>query len=163
MAKKFFKIVIDSPVGNLTLVATETQLYSVFWASPKFSGLPLAGEVFEKENAILKETKKQLKDYFNGERKKFDLPLAWSGTDFQNSVWQALTKIPYGETQSYSELAEAIQNPKAVRAVGMTNSRNPIAIIVPCHRVIGKNGSLTGFSGGLHNKELLLKLEEKYF
>lgn len=163
MANHFYKIKIQSPVGELSLLASDTHLYSVFWESPKYPGMNLPGEILNRENSILKETKIQLREYFNGERKKFDLPIKWSGTDFQNAVWKALTKIPYGETSSYSQLAEAVKNPKAVRAVGMTNGRNPIAIVVPCHRVIGKNGSLTGFGGGLKNKEILLKLENTRF
>lgn len=160
--KPYYKTTMKSPVGELTLVASDKHVYSVFWATLKYMSLFLPSKTIDLESQLLKETKEQLNQYFLGERKHFDLPLFWSGTAFQNSVWQALTKIPYGETKSYSELSEQIKNPKAVRAVGMANGRNPLAIIVPCHRVVGKNGSLTGFSGGLQNKDILLKLEEKY-
>ncbi len=101
----------------------------------------------------------ELEEYFQGKRREFDLPLSPEGTEFQRRVWAALREIPYGETRSYSEIAEQVGNPKAVRAVGMANHRNPIAIMIPCHRVIGKNGSLTGYAGGLSLKEKLLKLE----
>lgn len=101
----------------------------------------------------------ELEEYFLGRRREFDLPLSPDGTEFQKRVWAALREIPYGETRSYSEIAGQVGNPKAVRAVGMANHRNPIAIMIPCHRVIGKNGSLTGYAGGLDLKERLLKLE----
>lgn len=105
------------------------------------------------------QTEKQLKEYFKGQRNVFDLPLQMKGTQFQQEVWQALQEIPYGETRTYSDIAVAIGRPKATRAVGMANHCNPLAIIVPCHRVIGKNGSLTGYAGGLEKKQALLALE----
>ncbi|MFT7682425.1 MAG: methylated-DNA-[protein]-cysteine S-methyltransferase [Moritella dasanensis] len=104
----------------------------------------------------------QLQEYFNGQRHEFSIPLAANGTEFQNKVWQALTTIPYGETWSYKDLAIAVGNPKASQAVGGANSKNPISIIVPCHRVIGKNGNLTGYAGGLDIKQRLLNLETKH-
>jgi len=109
---------------------------------------------------VLKDVRKELDRYFAGTLKKFSTKLAFNGTPFQHEVWNELTRIPYGETISYMELANRIDNPKAVRAVGMANGANPIAIIVPCHRVIGSNGSLTGFGGGLPNKRALLELEK---
>lgn len=112
------------------------------------------------ETSLIKKASKQLKEYFNGEREIFDLPLAPQGTEFQKKVWQVLQNIPYGETRSYKEIATIVGNPKASRAVGMANNRNPIAIIIPCHRVIGHNGSLTGYAGGLSIKEYLLNLEK---
>jgi methylated-DNA-[protein]-cysteine S-methyltransferase len=116
---------------------------------------------FEKgETPLIKKAAKQLDEYFNNKRQLFDLPLILSGTDFQLKIWKALQTIPYGKTRSYGEIAAAIGNPKACRAVGMANNRNPIAIIVPCHRVIGHNGSLTGFAGGLNVKQNLLNLEK---
>lgn len=108
---------------------------------------------------LLKKAVKQLDEYFAGKRKKFDLPLSMKGTEFQQKVWEALRAIPYGETRSYGDIAKAIGKPKAARAVGMANNRNPVSIIVPCHRVIGANGSLVGYGGGLKAKEFLLKLE----
>lgn len=114
----------------------------------------------EKETPLLERAASQLREYFAGTRRKFDLPLAPAGTEFQKKVWQALLDIPYGETRSYSQIALAVGNPKAGRAVGMANNRNPISIIIPCHRVIGKDGSLVGYGGGLNRKESLLLLEK---
>lgn len=111
------------------------------------------------ETSLIKEAKHQLDEYLEGNRKSFDIPLSFAGTDFQKSVWNALMAIPYGETKCYSEIAEYIGNSKACRAVGLANNRNPISIIIPCHRVIGKNGKLVGYGGGLDIKEKLLKLE----
>lgn len=116
----------------------------------------------EEETPLHREVQRQLAEYFAGLRKNFDLPLVLSGTDFQKRCWQALREIPYGETRSYGDIARAVGSPKAFRAVGMANHRNPIAIIVPCHRVIGSGGSLTGFGGGLDVKAFLLGLESKY-
>ena len=117
-------------------------------------------EVICQETPLVKEACRQLSEYLKGERKTFDLPLNPKGTDFQKCVWRALCDIPYGETRTYKQIAEAIGNPKAVRAVGMANNRNPITIIVPCHRVIGANGKLVGYGGGLEMKEFLLRLEK---
>ena len=117
---------------------------------------------FEKaETPLIKKAAVQLDEYFNGKRKIFNLPLKLNGTDFQIDVWKALQTIPFGETRSYGEIAKAIGKPKASRAVGMANNRNPIVIIVPCHRVIGHDGSLTGFGGGIELKRRLLELEQK--
>jgi methylated-DNA-[protein]-cysteine S-methyltransferase len=117
---------------------------------------------FEKqESPLIKEAAKQLDEYFNKKRKNFNLPLILNGTDFQKKIWNALQNIPYGKTCSYGELAAITGNPKACRAVGMANNRNPIAIIIPCHRVIGHDGSLTGYAGGLDLKRELLELENK--
>ncbi len=113
----------------------------------------------EMETPLIQEAFRQLSEYLKGERKTFDLPLNPKGTEFQKRVWNALCEIPYGETRSYKQIAEAIGNPKAVRAVGMANNRNPITIVVPCHRVIGADGKLVGYGGGLEMKEFLLRLE----
>jgi len=117
------------------------------------------GSAVKKETPLIKETFKQLSQYFEGKRNQFDLPLHLDGTDFQVKVWNALLRIPYGQVWSYKRLAEEIGNPKACRAVGLANNRNPISIVVPCHRVIGSNGSLTGYASGLDNKRYLLDLE----
>jgi methylated-DNA-[protein]-cysteine S-methyltransferase len=117
----------------------------------------------EKDNQLLKETRKQLDEYFNMERKDFDIPLLMVGTDFQKSVWDALLEVPYGSTSTYLNLAKQIYNEKAVRAVANANGANAIAIIIPCHRIIGTNGELTGFGGGLPLKKRLLKLEQNLF
>lgn len=117
----------------------------------------------EKERyALAEEVEKQLEQYFHGRRRTFEFPLKMKGTEFQKQVWNELLKIPYGETRSYSEIAQNIQNPRAVRAVGMANHRNPLAIVIPCHRVIGKDGSMTGYAGGLERKKMLLELESRY-
>ena len=115
-----------------------------------------------RETPLIKEAKKQLDEYLVGNRKEFDLPLKAKGTEFQQEVWKALQEIPYGETRYYGEIAEKIGNPKASRAVGLANNRNPISIFIPCHRVIGKNGKLVGYGGGLDIKEHLLNLERKH-
>ena len=119
----------------------------------------------EKNNAcspspLIKQAITQLEEYFDGKRQAFDLPISLSGTDFQKKVWKALCEIPYGKTQSYIEIAAKIGNPKAYRAVGTANNKNPIVIVIPCHRVIGKNGDLTGYAGGIDKKLLLIKLEQ---
>ena len=114
----------------------------------------------EQETPLIQKAFLQLSEYFRGERRQFDLPLNPRGTVFQKQVWKALLEIPYGETRSYKQIAEAIGNPKAVRAVGMANNRNPLLIVVPCHRVIGANGKLVGYGSGLDKKEFLLRLEK---
>lgn len=113
-----------------------------------------------KETEVIKETYRQLSEYLDGERELFDIPIKTQGTDFQEKVWNALKQIPYGETRSYKDIAIAIGKPKAMRAVGMANNRNPIMIVIPCHRVIGANGQLIGYGGGLDVKEKLLTLEK---
>lgn len=114
-----------------------------------------------KETPLIKEAYKQLCEYFEGKRLSFDLPLAPNGTNFQNQVWNALMQVPYGETRSYKDIALAVNSPKGYRAVGMANNKNPIMIVIPCHRVIGANGKLIGYAGGLNIKEFLLNLENK--
>lgn len=153
-----FKIV-ESPVGKLTLVASPKGLAGVLWERERPGRVRLELGKREDTNSILVEAEKQLRQYFAGELKEFDLELDFAGTDFQKQVWNELLKIPYGETRSYSEIARALKNPSAVRAVGAANGRNPISIIAPCHRVIGASGKLTGFAGGLDAKEFLLRLE----
>jgi methylated-DNA-[protein]-cysteine S-methyltransferase len=125
----------------------------------RFEGIPPAGAAEDRENAVLREAAEQLSAYFAGDLKEFDLPLAPRGTNFQQCVWSALRTIPYGQTRSYSQMAEAIGAPKSVRAVGAANGRNPIPIVIPCHRVIGASGKLVGFGGGLPLKRKLLDLE----
>jgi len=124
-----------------------------------FFGAEIPAGFVKNETPLIKKAAAQIEEYLNGKRKKFSLPLAMRGTPFQMDVWKALQTIPYGETRSYKEIAELVHRPKAVRAVGMANHRNPISIIVPCHRVIGHNGSLTGYGGGLPLKRRLLELE----
>ena len=150
---------IKSPIGTLTLYANDKGLRAIEWPHEQRKALKLPKAVKADEHKILLSAAKQLSEYFGGKRKFFNIPLSMEGTEFQKSVWMALQSIPFGETRSYGELAKQIRNPKASRAVGAANGRNPLSIIVPCHRVIGANGSLTGFAGGLDIKESLLKLE----
>jgi methylated-DNA-[protein]-cysteine S-methyltransferase len=148
---------MESPVGSLLLAGDEAGLRSVsFETSNRADGVR---EDWVADGAALEEVERQLRAYFAGELREFDLELAPVGTEFQLRVWKALREIPYGQTISYGELARRVGNIKASRAVGLANGCNPIAIIVPCHRVIGSDGSLTGFGGGLRNKEILLELE----
>ena len=149
-----------SPVGQLKLVATETALVAVLWENENPNRVRLAELIENVQHPILLETQKQLNEYFEGQRQVFDLPLDFEGTEFQQKVWQALLTIPFGETRSYKQIAEQIGNVKAVRAVGAGNGKNPISIITPCHRVVGANGKLVGFAGGLENKDVLLQLEQ---
>ena len=149
---------MDSPVGRLLLAADDEALRLIEFASPRH---PMAqtNEWEEGDNAILRETRAQLGEYFDGGRREFDLPLGPRGTDFQRMVWFALAEIGYGETISYATLAARVGKSSAMRAVGAANGRNPLPIVLPCHRVIGSNGSLTGFGGGLPTKQFLLELE----
>ena len=149
-----------SPVGQLKLVATETSLVAVLWETENPNRVRLAELIENVQHPILLETQKQLNEYFEGQRQVFDLPLDFEGTEFQQKVWQALLTSPFGETRSYKQIAEQIGNVKAVRAVGAANGKNPISIITPCHRVVGANGKLVGFAGGLENKDVLLQLEQ---
>lgn len=150
---------MQSPVGTLTLVARGDCLAAVLWEQERENRVRLGALHRNDTHPTLKETARQLGEYFAGQRQRFELPLDFFGTDFQRQVWAALLTIPFGETRSYSEIARQIGNPSAVRAVGAANGRNPISIIAPCHRVIGASGSLTGFAGGLQAKQYLLALE----
>ena len=153
-------IEMASPVGTLKLVANDKALVAVLWENENPKRVRLAELIEQTHHPILLETQKQLSEYFAGKRQQFDLPLDFEGTEFQQKVWQALLTIPFGETRSYRDIAEQVGNVNAVRAVGAANGKNPISIIAPCHRVVGANGKLVGFAGGLDNKEILLKLEK---
>lgn len=144
---------MQSPLGFLTVTEENGAITALFFGGERDT--PPA-------TPLLREAQRQLNAYFSGTRQTFDLPLSPHGTPFQTAVWQALCAIPYGQTRTYGELAAAIGRPKACRAVGMANHRNPIAIIVPCHRVIGKDGTLTGYAGGLAAKQFLLSLEQNF-
>ncbi|MGF6110117.1 methylated-DNA--[protein]-cysteine S-methyltransferase [Pseudomonas frederiksbergensis] len=148
-----------SPVGELKLVANGSRLAAILWENDKPNRVRLGPMTEAADNPILLRAVEQLQEYFAGTRNQFDLELDFAGTQFQKKVWQALLTIPFGETRSYSEIAEQIGNPSAVRAVGAANGKNPISIVAPCHRVIGASGKLTGFAGGLEAKERLLTLE----
>ena len=152
---------MPSPVGQLTLVARNGKLSAILWETERANRVRL-GELHQADDSpVLLEAERQLREYFTGTRNQFDLELDFDGTDFQKQVWQALLTIPFGETRSYSQIAHQIGNPKAVRAVGAANGRNPISIVAPCHRVIGASGGLTGFAGGLEAKQYLLALEDR--
>lgn len=150
---------MNSPVGELTLVATDKGLAAILWENDDPARVRVKPTTEDKRHAVLREAERQLKDYFAGRRTSFDLQLDFDGTPFQKKVWNALLAIPFGETRTYADIARKIGKPKAVRAVGAANGRNPISIVAPCHRVIGSNGKLTGFAGGLKAKETLLRLE----
>lgn len=154
--------VMHSPIGRLMLEEEDGALVRVAFEREIPAGIEEQAEELPLQAIeVLEKAERQLDEYFAGERKVFNLPLAPKGTEFQKKVWAALCDIPYGETRSYGQIAAAVGNPKASRAVGMANHRNPISIIVPCHRVIGADGRLVGFGGGLWIKERLLKLEKE--
>jgi methylated-DNA-[protein]-cysteine S-methyltransferase len=150
---------IGSPVGPLTLVAGDEGLVAIMWENDDPRRVPAAAAATQARHPLLVETARQLGEYFAGQRKVFDLKLHFLGTPFQKRVWAELLKIPFGETRSYGDIARALGDPKATRAVGAANGRNPISIVAPCHRVIGASGRLTGFAGGLDKKAKLLDLE----
>jgi methylated-DNA-[protein]-cysteine S-methyltransferase len=156
---KLFRTTIPSPVGALTLVASERGLTAILWEDDDPLRVRLGPATEAPDHPVLADAARQLGEYFAGELRHFDLPLDFAGTDFQKQVWAALLAIPFGETRSYAEIARAIGRPAACRAVGAANGRNPISIVAPCHRVIGANGALTGFAGGLEAKQRLLALE----
>jgi methylated-DNA-[protein]-cysteine S-methyltransferase len=147
----------DSPIGALLLVGDEQALHGLYMQDGRKPKQIESG--WERSASCFADVKAQLREYFAGERLAFDLALVMDGTPFERRVWAALTEIPYGETCSYGELARRLGQPTAARAVGLANGRNPIAVIVPCHRVIGADGTLTGFGGGLERKRILLELE----
>lgn len=150
---------IKSPIGALKLVASSDGLAAILWENddPRRVRLNIVAE--DAGHPVLIRAEKQLGEYFAGKRTAFKLKLDFAGTDFQKQVWKALLDIPFGETRSYAQIAKQLKNPKAVRAVGAANGKNPISIVTPCHRVIGSNGTLTGFAGGLQTKAFLLDLE----
>jgi methylated-DNA-[protein]-cysteine S-methyltransferase len=156
--------VIDSPIGPLTLVTDGEALTGLYMEVHRHARPASWGPRVAPEEApgVLRETARQLAEYFAGERTDFDLPLRPHGTPFQQAVWTALRSIGYAETISYAELARRVGSPSASRAVGLANGRNPISVVVPCHRVIGADGSLTGYGGGLERKRLLLELERAH-
>ncbi|HEX4322765.1 MAG TPA: methylated-DNA--[protein]-cysteine S-methyltransferase [Acidobacteriaceae bacterium] len=150
---------MPSPVGKLKLIASDQGLVAVLWENDRPHRIRLSELVENPQHPILIETERQLTEYFAGKRQDFEVALDMRGTPFQRNVWEALLAIPFGETRSYGQLARQLGNPNATRAVGAANGRNPISIIVPCHRVIGSSGKLTGFAGGLETKAHLLDLE----
>lgn len=154
---------MESPVGKLKLVASAHALLAVLWEQERPNRVKLATLEFDPQQPILIETERQLREYFAGTRNEFDLPLEPAGSEFQKKVWRALQEIPFGQTRSYMDLAKSVGSAKAVRAVGAANGKNPLSIVVPCHRVVGANGALTGFAGGLEVKAKLLALEARHY
>jgi methylated-DNA-[protein]-cysteine S-methyltransferase len=150
--------VMDSPVGPLTLVAADGVLCGLYMDGQRH--LPTAETFGQRDDIVLTDAVGQVEEYFAGQRTQFDVPMAFAGTPFQQLVWNALRTIPYGQTVSYGLMARQIGRPAASRAVGLANGRNPISIIVPCHRVVGSTGQLTGYGGGLERKQFLLALEQ---
>jgi len=146
-----FQLLIDSPIGPLTLSGTETALTKLTFGDVRQAGTCSA--------PVLEQAARELSEYFSGTRREFTVPLAPEGSDFQQKVWAALRSVPYGTTASYKDIAVQTGKPGAAVAVGQANSKNPIPIIIPCHRIIGTNGKLTGYTGGLHIKKALLRLE----
>ena len=152
---------VATPVGALTLVGSDRGLAAILWENDKPGRVRLNLTARDDNHPVLLETQRQLGEYFAGQRQRFSVKLDFTGTDFQKQVWRALLTIPFGQTRSYGQIAAQLDNPKAVRAVGAANGRNPVSIIAPCHRVIGANGKLTGFAGGLETKAYLLQLETR--
>ena len=151
---------IGSPVGELKLVASDKGLTAILWECDRELDRVRLGAMTEQpDHPVLIEAARQIGEYFAGTLTRFDLPLDFRGTDFQKSVWAALLTIPFGETRSYAEIARQVGRPTAFRAVGAANGKNPISIVAPCHRVVGSDGTLTGFAGGLEAKALLLGIE----
>ncbi len=158
---KYNYTVMKSSVGEITLVADNVSLRAIYWLNQKPDRVKFPDLKNNDSNHVLKLAVKQLKAYFSGTRREFDISLRPVGTVFQEEVWLALRSISYGETVSYSDIAKQIGRPKAVRAVGAAIGKNPLSIMIPCHRVIGANGKLIGFAGGLSTKEFLLNLENQ--
>lgn len=150
--KPVYQSLLPTPIGTVRILANDEAITRIDFVDESVAS------AYE-ENDVTRLARQQLTDYFEGQRRAFELPLAPSGTEFQQACWQALVQIPYGETRYYAEQARVIQRPSAVRAVGAANGANPISIVVPCHRVIGKSGQLTGYAGGLDRKAWLLALE----
>lgn len=157
MIKKY-KLDYESPIGIIEIVGTEEAITSILFSEEDKKKNLLQAETPQ----VLKQCYKELDEYFKGYRKDFTFPYQFEGTDFQKTVWNALTKIPYGETGAYKDIALSIENEKAVRAVGSANGKNQLSIVIPCHRIIGSTGKLTGYAGGLWRKEWLLKHERDF-
>lgn len=165
-------LVLETPIGPLTVAADDTAVTRIGFGDATAAGRIRSGSAVPAQTApaicnrqtappLLRQAARELTEYFAGARRKFTFPLAPAGTPFQLRVWEELRAIPYGETRTYGQIAAAAGNPRAARAVGMANNRNPIVLAIPCHRVIGANGSLTGFAGGLDKKTFLLRLEQQ--
>lgn len=152
---------IDTPVGAMTVVASDDGLRAVLWPDDENRVDLPAGVVEDPDHPVVAAASAQLREYFTGERIAFDLPLDLVGTDFQQAVWRSLATIPYGETATYGEQADRLGRPTAARAVGSANGKNPVSIVLPCHRVVGADGSMTGFAGGIDTKRFLIDHEAR--
>lgn len=150
---------MDSPVGTLRLYVSDAGLRAILWPDEREGRVTFEEDVVDGQHPVLTETAAQLEAYIAGDRDDFDLPLDPTGTEFQRDVWEALLEIPYGETRTYGELADRLERPGAARAVGAATGRNPISIVIPCHRLVGSSGALTGFAGGIDTKRWLLDHE----
>lgn len=155
-----FRCVVTSPVGDLTIVGGDRGLRAVLWPTDSPRRVPL-DDLVDGHHPVIDEVARQLDEYFDGTRRDFDLPLDLVGTEFQVAVWRSLAEIPYGETRSYAQQAQRLGRPTATRAVGAANGRNPVSVVLPCHRVVGANGSLTGYAGGVVAKQWLLDHERR--
>ncbi len=158
----FYVMTMPTPIGPLVLAAMEKSLVALVWNRTELKRLGILAWQENTDLPLFKEATKQLSEYFQGDRKVFTLPLALTGTAFQKSVWKELLNIPFGQTWSYQEVASRIGNPKAVRAVGTANARNPVCILIPCHRVVRHSGELGGYAGGVRNKAYLLEMESTH-
>jgi methylated-DNA-[protein]-cysteine S-methyltransferase len=156
-----YKSTMDSPVGCLTIIASDNGVRAVLWPGDDPKRVPLRDATEQNDHPVIETAVTELAEYFEGDRKVFDVPLDPVGTEFQQSAWLALKSIPYGTTVSYGEQAERMGDKRKARAVGAANGRNPISIIVPCHRVVGAGGDLTGFAGGIDSKAWLLDHERR--
>lgn len=154
--------IIDTPVGPIHLIATEKGLSGLVWADKDYIRTKLPTATYNEEAPVLIQAELQLNEYFAKKRQIFDIPLDFQGTAFQIKVWKMLLGVPYGTTRTYGQLAQQLGDSKAVRAVGGALNKNPIAIIAPCHRIVGTSGKLIGFAGGIRNKSILLDLEQQY-
>ncbi len=158
---EYYYKIIKSPVNNLKLIASDVGLAAILWGSDDIKHIKFLNFVENKTHPLILESEQQLQEYFDGSRKSFTINLDFIGTEFQKKVWNALLTIPYGETRNYAQIAKQIGHGNAYRAVASANGKNPIGIIIPCHRVIGSSGKLAGFAGGLEVKAYLLDLESK--
>lgn len=157
--KTLTRSTVDSPVGLLRLIGSDSGLRAILWPEEREGRVTFDERIIDGEHPVLTETANQLASYLAGDRHDFDLLLDPVGTDFQREVWAGLQEIPYGETQTYGELADSLERPGAARAVGAATGRNPISIVIPCHRLVGSTGALTGFAGGIESKRWLLDHE----
>lgn len=158
---EYYHTKMRSPVGELNLIATDKGLAAVLWERDNPQRTQIAASTKSSDHPILQQAIVQLNEYFEKKRTVFSVPLDYTGTEFQQQVWAALLTIPFGETRTYGQIAKQINNPLSVRAVGGAANKNPVSIIIPCHRVIGMTGKLIGFAGGLENKSCLLQIENK--